>query len=131
MGIKIEWSGDLEFEARTEGGFCVSIDGKDKRAPCPSQLLLSTLGACSASDVVSLLQDAGHTLESLENNVTYTLTDSKPRLYETANLHFVAKCEGLEESEVLAAAEEATSRLCHVCLMLRPVVDISCSAEVL
>ena len=131
MGIKIEWSGDLEFEARNEGGFCVSIDGKDKRAPCPSQLLLSTLGACSASDVVSLLQDAGHTLESLENNVTYTLTDSKPRLYETANLHFVAQCEGLEASELLAAAEEAMSRHCNVCLMLRPAIDISCSAEII
>ena len=131
MGIKIEWSGDLEFEARTEGGFPVKIDGKDDSAPCPTQLLLTALGACSASDVVSLLRNAGHTVESLDNNVTYTLTESKPRLFESANLHFIAKCDGLQESELLAAAEEAMSRHCHVCLMLQPAISVSCSAEVL
>ena len=129
MGMKIEWSGDLEFEATTEGGFSVKIDGKDKSSPCPTQLMLSALGACSASDVVSILKNSGHVVESLENNVTYTLTDSKPRLFETANLHFVAKCQGLKESELLAAAEEAVAQHCHVCLMLGPAIEISCSAE--
>ena len=122
MGVKIEWSKDLEFEARTEGGLSVSIDGKDRSSPCPTQLLLAALGACSASDVVSLLRNAGHSVESLENNVTYTLTDSKPRLFDSANLHFVAKCEGLKESELAAAAEEAVARHCHVCLMLGPAI---------
>ena len=131
MGMKIEWSGDLEFEATTEGGFSVKIDGKDKSSPCPTQLMLSALGACSASDVVSILKNAGHVLESLENTVTYTLTDSKPRLFDTANLHFVAKCQGLEKSELLAAAKEAVEEHCQVCLMLRPAIEISCSAEVL
>ena len=129
--MKIDWSGDLEFEATTEGGFSVKIDGKDERSPCPTQLMLSALGACSASDVVSILKSEGYALQSLENNVTYTLTDSKPRLFDTANLHFVAKCHGLGESELLAAAEEAVAQHCHVCLMLRPAIEISCSAEVI
>ncbi|MCV5638904.1 OsmC family protein, partial [Escherichia coli] len=88
------------------------------------------LGSCSATDVVLLLQDQGFEVKGLENKVSFALTESEPRLYKSANLHFTVNGSGFKESDILRAAQEAVEKHCHVCLMLSPTIDITCSAEV-
>ncbi len=100
------------------------------KAPCPTEILLSALGSCSATDVVLLLQDQGFEVKGLENTVTFALTESEPRLYKSANLHFTVNGSGFKESDILRAGQEAVEKHCHVCLMLNPTIDITCSAEV-
>ncbi len=131
MAINVSWAGDCQFKVTTEDGFSIEIDANGKVAPCPTEVLLSALGSCSATDVVLGLEDKGVKVESLQNSVTYTLTESEPRLYKTANLHFVVKGDGIVESELLSVAQEAVSKHCHVCLMLQPAIKVSCSVEVL
>ncbi len=130
MAININWTGDCQFKVTTEKGFTVDIDSNGKVAPCPTEILLSALGSCSATDVVLALQDQGVKVESLRNTVTYTLTESKPRLYQSANLHFTVEGSEIAESELLSIAQEAVSKHCHVCLMLQPAIEISCSVVV-
>ncbi|WP_141106690.1 OsmC family protein, partial [Vibrio parahaemolyticus] len=84
----------------------------------------------SCYDVVLLLQDQGFEVQGLENTVTFALTESEPRLYKSANLHFTVNGSGFKESDILRAAQEAVEKHCHVCLMLSPTIDITCSAEV-
>ncbi|KLV05169.1 OsmC family protein [Photobacterium aquae] len=131
MSINVKWIDKCHFKATTKDGFSVDIDADNRVAPCPTEALLYALGACSATDVVLLLQEKGAELQSLENNVTHTLTEGEPRLYQSANLHFVVKGKGFTESDVLAAAEEAISKHCHVCLMLQPQIDIRCTVEII
>jgi putative redox protein len=131
MSINVKWSRDCEFTVSTQSGFKFNIDANSKTAPCPTEVLLSALGACSATDVVLILQEQGFSIDSLENQVTYTLTDDEPRLYQTANLEFAVKAEGISEVDILSAAQAAISKHCHVCLMLKPQIDISYSAKVL
>ncbi|MDD1827073.1 OsmC family protein [Photobacterium sp. ZSDE20] len=131
MSIKVQWNRECQFKVTTEGGFSFDIDATSNTAPCPTEVLLSALGGCSATDVVLLLQEKGFEVEALENSVTHTLTDDEPRLYKTANLHFTVKAKGVSESDVLSAAQEAVAKHCHVCLMLQPTIEITCSVEVL
>lgn len=100
------------------------------RKPCPTEVLLSALGSCSATDVVLLLQEQGFEVKSLENTVTFALTESEPRLYKSANLHFIVSGVSFQESDILRAAQEAVEKHCHVCLMLSSTIDITYSAEV-
>lgn len=130
MSINIAWDGDYRFKVLTEGGFTLNVDATSQQAPCPTEVLLSALGSCSATDVVSLLQEQGFEVESLQNNITFTLTESEPRLYKSANLHFVVSGSGFRETDILLAAREAVEKHCHVCLMLSPTINITCSAEV-
>ncbi|PSW14498.1 osmotically inducible protein OsmC [Photobacterium rosenbergii] len=130
MSINVKWSGDCRFKVTTENGFGFDVDATSKQAPCPTEVLLSALGSCSATDVVLLLQEQGFEVVSLENKVTFTLTETEPRLYKTANLHFVVGGSGFSESNILLAAQEAVAKHCHVCLMLSPTIEITCSAEV-
>lgn len=131
MSINVKWGGECQFSVTTEGGFNFNVDASSKTAPCPTEILLSALGSCSATDVVLILQEQGFEIQSLENNVTHTLTDDEPRLYKSANLHFVVQGQGISEADVVKAANEAVAKHCHVCLMLQPKIEITCSAEVM
>jgi len=131
MSININWQGDCQFKVTTSGGFTIAVDAENTQAPCPTELLLSALGSCSATDVALYVQDKGINLESLNNQVTYTLTDSEPRLYESANLHFTVKGQGITASDVELAARNAITQYCHVCLMLQPAIRITHSVEVI
>ena len=128
MSIKVKWGGDCRFNVTTAGGFSFNVDSTGTQAPCPTEVLLSALGSCSATDVVLMLQEQGFQVESLENSITFVLTDSEPRLYQSANLHFVAEGNGFTSGDVLSAAQEAVAKHCHVCLMLSPAINITCSA---
>lgn len=130
MSIKVKWDGDCRFKASTQGGFTFDIDATSNQALCPTEVLLSALGSCSATDVVLILQERGFEVKSLENQISFVLTESEPRLYKSANLHFVAKGTGLFEPDILQAAEEAVKKNCHVCLMLAPAINITYSAKV-
>jgi putative redox protein len=130
MSIDVTWLQDCQFEITTEKGFKFRADADNEHAPCPTEILLSALGSCSATDVVLELQKQGVEVIQLTNKLTYTLTQQSPRLYDTANLHFIAKAAAVTEQQVLAAAADAIEKYCHVCLMLQPKIAISCSAEV-
>ena len=130
MSINIKWDEDCRFKVLTEGGFTFNVDATSEKAPCPTEVLLSALGSCSATDVVLLLQEQGFEVKGLENTVTFALTESEPRLYKSANLHFIVSGVGFQESDILRAAQEAVGKHCHVCLMLSPTIDITYSAKI-
>ncbi|EJR3614786.1 OsmC family protein, partial [Vibrio parahaemolyticus] len=105
MSINIKWDGDCRFKVSTEGGFTFNVDATSEKAPCPTEVLLSALGSCIATDVVLLLQDQGFEVQGLENTVTFALTESEPRLYKSANLHFTVNGSGFKESDILRSAQ--------------------------
>jgi putative redox protein len=131
MSINICWQHDCLFEITTEKGFVLTADAENEAAPCPTEILLSALGSCSATDVVMGLQEQGLEIESFSNQISYTLTDDEPKLYKSVNLHFVVKAEDVSEQQVKDAAENAINKYCHVCLMLKPAIDVSYSVEVI
>ena len=131
MTIQVDWNKECQFNVTTSNGSVIAVDSENNTAPCPTELLLSALGSCSATDVVLYLQDQGVEVESLNNTVTHTLTDSEPRLYKSANLHLRVKGVGVTEAMVNAAAQQAVSKYCHVCLMLQPNIEVTYSAEII
>lgn len=130
MSLTIQWQQDCQFNVETSGGFSLNIDADNQSAPCPTEVLLSALGTCSATDVVMGLQEQGVVLKSFCNQVTYTLTESSPRLYETVNLHFVVDGDNVSESQISEIASDAINKYCHVCLMLQPKIAISHTVEI-
>ncbi len=135
MSISVSWLKDCEFKITTSDGFELLADADSKVAPCPTEILLSALGSCSATDVVMGLEEKGIKIESLTNTLTFTLTDSSPdsapQLYKTVNLHFTVKANNVTEQQIASAAENAINKYCHVCLMLQPTIDITFTVELI
>ena len=131
MAINDAWKSDCLFNVVTEGGIELLIDSKGQSAPCPTEILLSALGACSATDVAQYFKDKGFELKSLNNRLTHQLTDSKPRLYKSENLHFSIAALKVTEPQVKTAIENALNKYCHVCLMLQPKILITDTVEII
>ncbi len=131
MTINVTWQRDCRFHVVTEAGFEVFIDADSESAPCPTEILLSALGSCSATDVALYFKDNGIELKSLNNRLTYQLTKTEPKLYKSVNLHFSIEAKGVSETQLNKAIEEAINKYCHVCLMLQPAMCISHSIEII
>src|SRR5215831_7219108 len=64
----IQWTGEQKFLATSPSGHQVPFDSdrKSNKAPGPMEMVLLALGACTATDVVSILEKKRQKLESLE-----------------------------------------------------------------
>ena len=64
----IKWIGEEKFVATSPSGHAIAIDSdrSSNKAPGPMELVLMALGACTATDVVSILKKKRQKLESLE-----------------------------------------------------------------
>jgi len=64
----VKWIGEQKFVATGPSGHAITIDSDraSNTAPGPMELVLLALGACTATDVVSILEKKRHKLESLE-----------------------------------------------------------------
>ena len=127
MSIKVVWKEDCEFDITTENGFKLHIDAENKNAPCPTEVLLSALGSCSATDVVLDLQKQGVDIKHFTNELSYTLTDRSPRLYKSVNLHFTVDAASVTSEQIEKAASNAINKFCHVCLMLKNSIEVTCT----
>lgn len=129
MAIRVSWQQGCQFEIETENGFKISADADGEHAACPTEILLAALGSCSATDVVTAIEASGAELHTLTNNLTYTLTAESPRLYKSVNLHFDIKGRGMTVDFVEQSIHRAIKRYCHVCLMLKPKIEVTFSVE--
>lgn len=64
----VKWIGEEKFVATSPSGHQVPSDSEREwnKAPGPMEIVLLALGACTATDVVSILQEKWQKLESLE-----------------------------------------------------------------
>ncbi len=131
MSIRVSWLKDCQFKITTSNGFEIHADADNKAAPCPTEILLSALGSCSATDVVMGLQESGVEIELFNSELTYTLTQSSPELYKSVNLHFTVKAKKVSEQQIASAATDAINKYCHVCLMLQPKINITFSIKII
>ncbi|MGB6499643.1 MAG: OsmC family protein, partial [Candidatus Acidiferrum sp.] len=64
----VQWIGEEKFVAIGPSGHAIALDSDraSNKAPGPMELLLLALGACTGTDVVSILKKKRQKLESLE-----------------------------------------------------------------
>ncbi len=64
----VKWIGEQKFVATSPSGHAMTVDSDraSNTAPGPMELLLLALGACTATDVVIILEKKRQKLESLE-----------------------------------------------------------------
>ena len=64
----VKWIDEQKFMATSPSGHAVTIDSdrESNKAPGPMELLLVALGACTATDVVIILEKKRQKLDALE-----------------------------------------------------------------
>lgn len=128
----VRWVGEEQFLAIGASGHAIALDSdrQSNSAPGPMEILLVALGACTATDVVLILEKKRQKLESLEIAVSGERAEEPPKVWR--KLELVYKLRGsLDEAAVKHAIELSEEKYCSVAAMLRQTAKISFRYEIL
>lgn len=128
---KLKWVDHEQFLTVTPSGHAVPFDSdrESNTAPGPMEMLLAALGACTATDVVSILQKKRQKLESLEIEISGERAAEPPKVW--TRLEVVYKLRGtLDDKAVRDAIHLSESKYCSVSAMLKKTAEISFRYEI-
>jgi len=128
----VRWVGEEKFVAISPSGHALALDSDrtSNSAPSPMELLLMALGACTATDIVSILKKKRQKLESLEVICSGERAADPPRVW--TKLDMLYRLRGrLEESAVKHAIELSEGKYCSVSAMLQKTATLTWRHEIL
>lgn len=124
MKATIRWQGEACFEAESESGHKLIMDGPPEhgghnRGPRPMETLLLGVGGCSSFDVVHILGKARQNVRDCRCEISAErATDEVPAVFTSIHLHFVVSGENLKEAQVKRAVELSAEKYCSASIML-------------
>jgi len=128
----VKWMDGERFVATSPSGHAIVVDSdrEANSAPGPMELLLIGLGACTATDVVSVLKKKRQKLESLEVVCSGERATQPPTVW--TKLEIVYRLRGdLDDAAVKHAIELSEEKYCSVAAMLKKTAKISWRYEIL
>ena len=121
------------FIGSDDAGHSVVYDSSDgiQKGIGPVRALLTSLGACSGIDVVSILKKRHQKVKSLKillNGERPKYGPAKP--WTSIHVKYVVSGENLESKYVEEAVRDSSEKYCSVAASLRPTAKISYSYEI-
>lgn len=129
----IKDAGDEFLIATTPGNYSLTIDTKSERrsAPTPVELLLISVAACTAVDVVSILQKKRQAITNYLVEITGERRDEHPRAFTKMHVHHIVYGRDVSEQALAQAIELSDTKYCSVAATVRPTVEIRTSFEII
>ncbi len=127
----VKWIGEQKFVATSPSGHAMTIDSDraSNTAPGPMELLLLALGACTATDVVIILEKKRQNLESLEVICSGERATEPPTVWN--KLEILYRLRGrLDDAAVRHAIQLSEDKYCSVAAMLRKTATLSWRYEI-
>jgi putative redox protein len=133
VDVKVTWEQDLAFIGMAESGFPVrmsSPSGPDLGVG-PVELTVMALAACTAMDVISILQKKQERVEAFHVAVHAERATSYPKVITGAELDYVITGRGIREASVRRAIELSVKQYCPVHAMLSRAFPIELKYSIL
>jgi len=128
----VKWAGEEKFLAVSPSGHGIALDSdrESNTAPGPMDLLLMALGACTATDIVSILKKKRQKLQSLEVICSGERAADPPKVW--TKLEVLYRLRGkLDEQAVKHAIELSESKYCSVSAMLQKTAMLTWRHEII
>jgi putative redox protein len=128
----VQWIGGQKFVATSPSGHAMAVDSDrtSNKAPGPMELVLLALGACTATDVVVVLEKKRQKLESLEVICSGERAAEPPTVW--TKLEIVYRLSGqLDEGAVKHAIQLSEDKYCSVAAMLKKTATLTWRYEIL
>ncbi len=129
----VQYAGDEFFIGTTPSGHAQTIDtkGDRKSAPSPLEMLLVSVAACTAVDVVSILQKQRQNLVDYKAEITGKRRDEHPRAFTHLHIHHIVYGHDISEQAVEKAIKLSDTKYCSVAATVRPTAEITTSFEII
>jgi len=130
---RVHYGGDEFFIATTPSGVSQAIDvkGDRKSAPSPLELLLVSVAACTAADVISILEKKRQEVTAYDVEVTGERVADFPRKFVKFHVHHIVQGRNVSEDAVKHAIELSDQKYCSVAATVRPTAEIATSYEII
>lgn len=134
--VRVRWAGHRQFIAWDSAGHGVVMDASpaykgEGTGPRPIEMVLYGLAACTAMDVVSILEKKRESLSALEIEVSATQReDMYPKIYTRIEIVFVVSGADVKPASVARAIELSEQKYCSVKGMFGPQVEVVTSFRI-
>lgn len=129
----IQYAGDDFLIGTPPSGHAQILDTKGDRmsAPSPLEMLLVSVGACTAADVVAILQKKRQLVTDYRVEVTGTRREEYPRAFTKFAIHHIVYGRNVSARAVAQAIELSDTKYCSVAATVRPTAEIVTSFEII
>ena len=133
----LERKSNYRLEAKNEKGLSVKFDapikhGGEETALSPMENVLASLAACSSFHVLRILQKMRQQISSYSVEATAERReDPSPRVFTKIHLKYIIKGQKVDSKAVNRAIELSEEKYCSVGGMLKKVVKLTSSYEIL
>ena len=122
--LVVTWEGDRRYRAGRTGVPPILLDGDKEAGPGSVDAVVAGLAACSAIDVVDILQKRRTPAEKLQVDVRYARTGTVPRRLTEVHLVYRVHTES-DVQHVERAVELSRTKYCSVSASLAPDVIVT------
>jgi putative redox protein len=128
----VKYAGDEFFIGVSPSGHAQVIDTKGDRhaAPTPMEMLLVSVAACTAVDVISILKKKRQDVTDYDVTITGERADEHPKKFIRFHVHHIVHGRGVSDKAVADAVELSDTKYCSVAATVRPTAEITTSFEV-
>ncbi len=127
----VRWVEDQKFVATSPSGHTINIDSDrhSNTAPGPMELVLVALGACTATDIVSILGKKRQKLESLEVICSGERATEPPTVWKKLEILYLLRGQ-VDDKAVRHAIQLSEDKYCSVAAMLKKTAEVSWRYEI-
>ncbi|HSC44782.1 MAG TPA: OsmC family protein [Candidatus Acidoferrum sp.] len=126
----VQWIGKQQFVAVSPSGHAIALDSEHLTAPTPMELLLMALGACTATDIVIILEKKRQKLHALEVICSGERAPDPPRIYTKLDILFRLRGQ-LDDAAVKHAIHLSEEKYCSVSATLKKTAELTWRHEIL
>jgi putative redox protein len=129
----VSYAGNDYFIGVSPSGHAQTLDTDHERnsAATPLELLMIAVGACTAVDVVSVLQKKRQTVTDYKVEVRGARREEHPRSFVKLEIHHIVRGRGISSEALAKAIELSDTKYCSVAATLRPAAEITTSFEII
>ncbi len=137
MMVSVKWVGGKAFEANPPSGHSFVIDSHDDfggegRGPTPVETLLSSIAACSAIDVLAILEKKKQrvTAYRVEVDGERPPPGEFPRPFRSIVVRHIVRGTDIDPAAVARAVELSDEKYCSVIATLRAAPTVTSEFEI-
>ena len=126
--IDLTWIAEQRFLGVDSGGHSIVLSAANDIGVKPAETLLIALAACSAYDVVAIIEKRRVRLEQLAVHVRGQQAEQPPFQFTRIHLRYTATAPGLRTEHFQRAVDLALNKYCAVRASLSPTIAITFEA---
>jgi putative redox protein len=129
MNGKLVWKSGVSFTAETNSGIKVNMDtpvdrGGGGTGATPMELILVSLGGCTAMDVISILEKKRQEVTNFEILLHADRATEHPKVFTDITIEFIVTGHNVDEEAVKRAVELSETKYCSASAMLSKAAKI-------